>query len=253
MTIVAQAAGSAGCAAMSYGLDRMSRLAGQHLVFDADDTLWESNVIFEQVISDFLDWLEHPQLGRDEIRRILDDIEHANSAAHGYGTKVFTRSLEETFREVAAHEPRAEDLDTIRGLVRRLAWEEIEIIPGVPETLAELAARHDLVLLTKGEREEQQLKIDASGLAELFRRAVIVPEKDVETYRRLVTEERLDPALTWMIGNSPRSDILPAVEAGLRAAHVPHPHTWRLEHAQLPDEHPSVLRLPDFRGLLDYF
>jgi putative hydrolase of the HAD superfamily len=225
----------------------------QHLIFDADDTLWESNVVFEQVISDFLDWVEHPELGRDEIRRILDDIEHANSAAHGYGAKVFARSLEETFREVTAHEPRAEDLDTIRGLVRRLAWEEIEIIPGVPETLAELATRHDLVMLTKGEREEQRLKIEVSGLAGLFRRAVIVPEKDVGTYRRLVEEDGLDPGLTWMIGNSPRSDILPAVEAGLRAAHVPNPHTWRLEQAQLPDAHPAILRLPDFKALLEYF
>jgi putative hydrolase of the HAD superfamily len=228
-------------------------VARQHLIFDADDTLWESNVIFEQVISDFLDWLDHPQLDRDEIRRILDDIEHANSAAHGYGTKVFTRSLEETFREVSAHEPRPEDLDTIRGLTRRLAWEEIEVIAGVPETLAELATRHDLVMLTKGAHDEQQLKVEVSGLAGLFRRAVIVPEKDVDTYRRLVAEDGLDPALTWMIGNSPRSDILPAIEAGLRAAHVPNPHTWRLEHAQLPDEHPAILRLPDFPALLDYF
>src|SRR5919198_1377227 len=76
------------------------------------------------VIPDFLDWLDHPTLDRDEVRRILDDIEHANSAAHGYGTKVFTQSLEETFREVSAHEPRAEDLETVRGLTRRLAWEE---------------------------------------------------------------------------------------------------------------------------------
>ena len=224
----------------------------QHLIFGADDTLWENNVLFEQVTADFLDWLAHPNRDRDQIRHILDDVERANCAAHGYGAKVFTRSLEDTFRRVVSREPRPEDFAAIRRLVERLAWEELDIIPGVQETLAALGTRHDLVLLTKGEREEQALKIEVSGLAHLFRRSVIVPEKDAEVYRGLVADDGLDPARTWMIGNSPRSDIMPAVEAGLRAAYVPHPHTWRLEQSQLPDSHPAILRLPHFRALLEH-
>ena len=135
----------------------------------------------------------------------------------------------------------------------RLAWERLDIIPGVPETLAELGRRHDLLMLTKGEHAEQAGKIERSGLAHLFRRTVITPEKTADTYRDLVAEESLDPARTWMIGNSPRSDILPAVAAGLRGVLVPNPHTLRLEHDDLPDHHDRILHVPDFRSLLEHF
>ena len=129
-----------------------------------------------------------------------------------------------TARRLRAGDLTAADRETIAGLLTRLAWDQLEIIDGVPETLAELRGRHDLLLLTKGNHEEQAHKITRSGLAHLFRRTVITPEKTPDTYRDLVAEESLDPARTWMIGNSPRSDILPAVEAGLRGVFVPHEH-----------------------------
>jgi putative hydrolase of the HAD superfamily len=225
----------------------------QHLIFDADDTLWECNIVFEQVIEEFIAWLDHPALAADEVRAVLDEIERAHSAEHGYGAKVFAVSLEVTAQRLHEREPTAADRGAIARLTARLEWESLEIIPGVPDTLAELGRRHDLLMLTKGEHAEQAGKIERSGLAHLFRRTVITPEKNADTYRELVAEESLDPARTWMVGNSPRSDILPAVAAGLRGVFVPNPHTWRLEHDELPDRHDRILHLPDFRALLQHF
>lgn len=227
--------------------------ARQHLIFDADDTLWENNVIFEQVIADFIAWIDHPQLAPGEVRGILDEVETLHAVEHGYGTKVFTLTLEVTARRLREAELTAADREAIARLITRLAWDQLEIIAGVPETLAQLHGRHDLLLLTKGNREEQAHKIARSGLAHLFRRTVITPEKTAATYRDLVAEESLDPARTWMIGNSPRSDILPAVAAGLRGVFVPHQHTWRLEHDELPEAHDRILQLPHFRALLEHF
>ncbi len=231
----------------------MSLPARQHLIFDADDTLWENNVVFEAVIADFITWIDHPELEPGEVRHILDEVEALHAVEHGYGTQVFALTLEVTARRLRAGELTAADRETIAGLLTRLAWDQLEIIDGVPETLAELRGRHDLLLLTKGNHEEQAHKITRSGLAHLFRRTVITPEKTPDTYRDLVAEESLDPARTWMIGNSPRSDILPAVEAGLHGVFVPHEHTWRLEHSELPATHDRILQLPHFRALLEYF
>jgi putative hydrolase of the HAD superfamily len=135
----------------------------------------------------------------------------------------------------------------------RLRWDRLDIIDGVPETLTQLRRRHDLLLLTKGDQEEQVRKIERSGLAELFRRTLVTPEKTEATYRGVVADERLDARTTWMIGNSPKSDILPAVAAGLRAVFIAHPHTWRLEVVALPENDARILRVATFRDLATLF
>ncbi|MGZ3676849.1 MAG: HAD hydrolase-like protein, partial [Ktedonobacterales bacterium] len=122
------------------------------------------------------------------------------------------------------------------------------------ETLSYLGPRHELILVTKGDVDEQQMKIDASGLAGYFRRAVIVAEKDVATYQSLVEELTVTPADGWMIGNSPRSDINPALAVGLNAVFVPHPHTWRLEHEELqPIDGRQLLTVERFADLRQHF
>jgi putative hydrolase of the HAD superfamily len=126
-------------------------------------------------------------------------------------------------------------------------------MPGVADTLSALGDRHDLLLLTKGQTAEQQRKIDASGLAPLFRSTHIVAEKEPGTYRALVDGERLDATSTWMIGNSPRSDVVAAREAGLRAVFIPHAHTWTLEHTDIDPDDDGVLHLRAFPDLLDHF
>jgi putative hydrolase of the HAD superfamily len=223
---------------------------GQVLIFDADDTLWENNIRFERVIDDFLDWLAHPTLARAQIRAVLDDIERANSATHGYGGKMFLRSLGECFERLCERPATNEERRAIDELAATLADHRVELVPGVAETLEELGARHELLLLTKGNRDEQQGKLDASQLARHFRSIHIVKEKDAGTYLRLAREHSLDLAKTWMIGNSPKSDILPARQAGLSAVFIPNAHTWVLEHDELDER---VLRLAKFPELLDHF
>jgi len=145
------------------------------------------------------------------------------------------------------------DLAAIAELVRRLTWEELEIIDGVPETLDALATRHDLLLLTKGDDEEQRRKIAVSGLAGRFRAALVVAEKDAAAYHDVVAAHDLDPARTWMVGNSPKSDINPALAAGLNAVFVPHERTWHLEHTDLSTGPGKLLRLERFSDLRQHF
>ena len=127
----------------------------QHLIFDADDTLWENNVVFEGVIADFIAWLDHPRLTADDVRSVMDGIEREHAARYGYGTKVFELTLEETVRRMHDGRLTAADARQIALLMARLRWDRLDIIDGVPETLTELRRRHDLLLLTKGDREEQ--------------------------------------------------------------------------------------------------
>lgn len=197
----------------------------QHLLIDADDTLWENNIYFEQAIHQFMAFLDHSSLQPAEIRAVLNEIEHKM----GYGSVNFTRSLLETYRRLAERAVSAEDLEQVSSFGETIARHPIEIMEGVQETLTYLAPRHQLVLLTKGDEEEQKLKLENSGLTAYFTAILVVPEKDQTTYHRMVHELSLDPALTWMVGNSPRSDINPALAAGLNAVFIPHPHTWQLE------------------------
>lgn len=230
-----------------------ARQQPQSLIFDADDTLWENNVLFERVIEDYLDWLAHPTLDRTDIRVLLNEIEAANIVAEGYGSRVFLKSLADLFERLSerpADEAEAKQLD---ALAAAFVLGQVELIPGVADTLGELAERHDLYLLTKGDHEEQQRKVDASGLAHHFRQVHIVPEKDVSAYLALVQEHDLEPARTWMIGNSPKSDILPARRAGLNAVFIPNASTWVLEHAVLDPDDDKVLHVSGFTELLRHF
>ena len=224
-----------------------------HLIFDADDTLWEANILFERAIDDFITWIAHPTLDPVSIRATLHDIEAANSVAHGYGTRVFLRSLHECFEHLLERPPTSEDQARIEALAAPLLAHEIEPIDDVEETLVALGTRHDLLLLTKGDEREQQSKIVVSGLGDHFRRIVIVPEKTTEVYVRLVETERLDPARTWMIGNSPKSDINPALGAGLNAVYVPHERTWHLEKTELATGPGQLLKVARFANLREVF
>ena len=225
----------------------------QHLILDADDTLWENNVYFERAIGDFLAFLNHSTVTPAEVRTTLDEIERANILHHGYGAAAFARSLRTCFERLSERQVREDDVARIAELGERILRQEIEIIDGVPETLASLASRHDLLLFTKGHPEEQRLKIDRSGLADFFREAVVAGEKDEAAYRTLVEAHGLDPSRTWMIGNSPKSDINPALAAGLNAVFVPHDQTWGLERQELASGPGRLLVLERFADLLAHF
>ena len=226
-----------------------------HLIFDADDTLWENNIHFERAIEDFLDFLAHSTLSRAEVRAVLDEIELANFRVHGYGSAAFTRNLQQCYEHLAERKIDDADLRTVMTFGERILAQPMELIEGVEETLALLAARHDLTLMTKGHPEEQQLKIDRSGLNGYFRHAEVVPEKDPAAYQTLVAKLALDPARTWMIGNSPKSDVNASLAAGLNAVFIPHHATWRLEEQALNgDAGPGrLLVLERFRDLGRHF
>jgi putative hydrolase of the HAD superfamily len=229
------------------------RFTDQVLILDADDTLWENNVRFERVIDDFLDWLEHPTRDRAVIRAVLDDVEAANSVAHGYGARVFLRSLGECLERLTERPATDEECRRLDDLAAALLDHRVDLVPGVSETLDDLSARHDLILLTKGDLAEQEGKLQASGLRPHFSSVHIVPEKDVETYHALVTELSLPLAATWMIGNSPRSDVLPARQAGMRAVFLPNDNTWVLEHTDIDPADEGILTIEVFPDLLRHF
>jgi putative hydrolase of the HAD superfamily len=221
-----------------------------HLFIDADDTLWENNIYFEQAIHSFITFLDHSQRTREEVRAVLDEVERLM----GYGVTNFTSSLVETYQRLTEQELREEDVQQVRQFGESIRTHPMQFLDGVKETLDYLSARHDLVLLTKGDLEEQKLKVERSGIEASFRQVVIVQEKDVATYYQVVSELRVDPKYTWMVGNSPRSDINPALAAGLNAVYIPHPHTWHLEHEEVQDAGDGrVLTLSTFADLRSYF
>lgn len=227
--------------------------ARQHLIIDADDTLWENNVYFERAIEEFIDFLDHSSLSRADVRAVLNEIERANAKSHGYGSAVFTRNLRDCYQRLAQREIADDDLATVMRFGDRILSHPMELIDGVEQTLTALSARHSLVLFTKGNREEQQRKIDLSGIAAYFIRQVIVAEKDVPAYLHLLGELACDPDQTWMIGNSPKSDINPALAAGLNAVFIPHEQTWSLEHDELADGPGQLLVLQRFVELASHF
>jgi putative hydrolase of the HAD superfamily len=203
------------------------------LLIDADDTLWENNIYFERAFDAFCDFLDHSSLTPTQVRDVLNEIELVNAKIHGYGSMKFGRNLQQAYQHLAEREIRDPDLRHVLSLAERILEQPVEIIEGVEETLGYLAERHDLTLFTKGSRDEQLLKIDRSQLGRFFSHTAVVKEKDAAAYSHSVAERGLDRNLTWMIGNSPKSDINPALEAGLSAVLVPHPHTWVLEHQDL--------------------
>ena len=231
----------------------MSRQECQHLIIDADDTLWENNIYFERAFEKFCDFLAHSSMSPDEVRAVLDEIETVNNKIHGYGTANFTRNLTECYHKLVERDVRAEDLPMIMSFTEQILYHPIELIPGVEETLEYLSSRHDLTLFTKGNPEEQKLKVDRSGLAIHFGHTAIVKEKDAASYAELIRERRMVPARSWMIGNSPKSDINPALEAGINAVFVPHEHTWRLEHEEVRESNGRLLKLDRFAELKNYF
>lgn len=225
-----------------------------NLVFDADDTLWDSNIHFLEAFDFFAAAVGDAVLGvsRVEIHAAVRRAEMRLIKTHGYGRRPYVMALHRAAAELA---PAGHDglRDEIERIGAHLLERDCALLPGVEPTLAELSQRHRLLIFTKGQRDEQLQKLARSGLGPLFNRVETPREKDVDAYRRLMRDADLDPSLTFMIGNSPRSDINPAVAAGLRAVFIPHPHTWDLEHEEIKDAGDRIIELNSFRRLVEVF
>jgi putative hydrolase of the HAD superfamily len=228
----------------------MARLT---LLIDADDTLWENNIFFEKAIEDFISQLEHLGYTRDYVRHILNETERRNIRQHGYGVRSFRRSLEDTYLKLAGNSARREIVKEIERMAKELEATPPHILDGVPETLVYLAKHHRLILLTKGEPAEQAAKVERSGLQSYFESIEIVLEKDCSTYDRMIGEFKIVKSHGWMVGNSPRSDINPALQCGLNAVFIPHASTWELEKAEVESGSGKLLILSTFRELRAHF
>ena len=231
------------------------RLQQQTLLIDADDTLWENNIYFEQAISSFISYLDHRVHTPEEVRERLNICERKTIAANGYGLKSFRKSLVECFEQLSGAPATAEKHDRIVSFVQAIADAEIELRSGVAETLPQLSERHRCILVTKGDDIEQRDKLERSGLAKHFAAVEVLAEKNEAAYRRIAQHHRCDAACTWMIGNSPKSDINPALAAGLNAVFLFHHSTWALEHEELSNAPAGqrLLQLSDFADLAGYF
>lgn len=229
----------------------------QVLLVDADDTLWETNLKFEHTVAAFCRLLTPLGYPEEHIRRLVDSTERANIGRRGYGAGSFLLTLEEVYLSLAGHRAQPPHLEEIRRFSRLLMEEPPRLYDGVSDTLAYLAPRHRLLCFTKGDTAEQGRKLTASGLERFFQGREIVSEKNEAAYRTLVARHRLPPGEVWMVGNSPRSDINPALAAGLNAVYIPSAHNWEYENEEIPRGGETaggcLLVLKSFRDLQEFF
>jgi putative hydrolase of the HAD superfamily len=229
----------------------------QTLLIDADDTLWENNIYFERAIADFISFLNHREFTPLQVRERLNEVERDSIRTHGYGIHSFANALCNTFECLSVESLTAELREKIRSFALRIAEKPVEIIAGVPETLQHLTGReHHLILMTKGNPAEQISKIERSGLKNYFSAIEVVAEKNAGAYHAVADKYGLDADVTWMIGNSPRSDVNPALEAGLHAIFVPHDMTWVLEHEEISSPSRAgqkLLKIERFSDLQKHF
>lgn len=225
------------------------------LLIDADDTLWENDRYYRAATARLTALLAGLGVDPARVQPLVDHYEQRHIASGGFGPTSFTAALVDTYRHLLrelGHTPDAAGEAEVRACAERLFDPRVELFADVPQTLAALSTRCTLVLVTKGEEQFQLAKLAGSGLAPYFEHARVLRHKDAAAYRDLVAELRLDPAETWMVGNSPRSDINPALSAGLGAVYIPSPHTWAQELEPLA-ESPRLCQLRRFAELAGLF
>jgi putative hydrolase of the HAD superfamily len=205
----------------------------QTLLIDADDTLWANNVYFERAIANFISFLNHQEFTPKQVRAVLNEVERECIVTHGYGLHSFAQALVNTFERLAVEPVTPAIHEIIHGMAHEIASHPLEIFDGVPETLSYLAGRHHLIMMTKGNITEQSGKVERSGLKDYFAAVEIVAEKDADAYRTVIEKYALITDETWMIGNSPVSDINPALAIGLNAVFIPYNLTWVLENDEV--------------------
>jgi len=201
--------------------------------FDADDTLWHNENIFENVHERYYTLLaKHHDAAT--VERALYDTEMRNLELYGYGIKGFMLSAIETAISLTEGKVGTGEIRELIGLGREMLEHPVELLPHARETLETLAERHRLILITKGDLRDQERKLAKSGIARYFAAIEIVSEKDKGTYERILARHGIEPRLFLMVGNSVKSDILPVLELGGLGVHVPYRITWGHEKAETP-------------------
>ncbi|HLZ94618.1 MAG TPA: HAD family hydrolase [Candidatus Dormibacteraeota bacterium] len=201
------------------------------LAFDGDDTLWHNESHFRLTQDEFGELMRRHVPDIDADARLFA-TEMRNLGIYGYGIKSFTLSMLETAIEVTEGRIPVPDLEVILGWGKRMLQEPTELLDGVAETLQGLGRRYPLLLITKGDLFDQESKLARSGLGEVFQGVEILSDKNVESYRAVLARRGIEPESLLMVGNSLRSDVLPVVEMGARAVHIPYHVTWRHEEVE---------------------
>lgn len=222
------------------------------VALDADDTLWHSEVYFERTQRRFKELIgRYVDPEQVDIDGTLVEVEHRNLEAYGYGIKGFTLSMIEAAIEITDGSIGVDEIDQIMASGRAMLGHPVDLIEGVDQAIDELdAAGYRLLLVTKGDLHHQERKIAASGIADRFERLEIVAEKDPDTYRRVIESTGVEPARFCMVGNSVRSDVLPVLEIGAHAVHIPYAVTWAHEHADHDGTVPTLETIADLPGWL---
>ncbi len=216
--------------------------------FDADDTLWQNETFYRMTEERFRDLVAGHVDDQDLSARLLE-AETRNLAVYGFGIKGFTLSMIETAIEVTGGTVPASVIGEILMAGRDMLGHPVETLPHARETLEELAGAYQIVLITKGDLFDQERKLAQSGLGELFDAVEIVSDKSATTYTRIFSQHGDGAVRAMMVGNSLRSDVIPAIEAGSWGVYVPHDLTWALEHAEPPQQAPRFRRLADLGAL----
>jgi putative hydrolase of the HAD superfamily len=199
--------------------------------FDADDTLWHNESIFEKTHERYRALLARYH-DASTVDATLFATEMRNLDLYGYGVKGFTLSAIETAIQLTAGKISAEEIQQLIGLGREMLAHPVELLEGAAETLAGLAGNHHLWVITKGDLRDQERKLAKSGLAEHFERVEIVSEKNEATYAGIFRRHQIPPQNFLMVGNSMKSDILPVLALGGAGAYVPYRITWAAEHVE---------------------
>jgi putative hydrolase of the HAD superfamily len=229
-------------------------LSPQTLLIDADDTLWENNIYFERAIARFISFLNHHEFSPEQVREVLNDVERECIVKHGYGLHSFAHALVDTFERLSVEPVTPELHAQINSFAHTIADHPIEFCPRFGNAAVSFgpAPSHpdDQRRNRRADRKDRALRIER-----LFCATEIVAEKDAAAYQALVEKYELAHDSTWMIGNSPKSDINPALAAGLHAVFVPHGNTWILEHDELNAAPPPqrLLIVGRFAELREHF
>lgn len=218
--------------------------------FDADDTLWQNEQFFRFSEEQFQSLLSGYAEG-DHISERLLEAEKRNLKFYGFGIKGFTLSMIETAIEITGGKVPAETIEQILTIGREMLSHPVETLPHVMETLESLADDYCLVLITKGDLFDQERKLAQSGLGDFFKQVEIVSDKTATTYRRIFHQSGGGPERAVMVGNSLKSDIVPAIAAGSYGIYVPHALTWVLEHVEAPRDAPRFREITDLSELPD--
>ena len=205
--------------------------------FDADDTLWQNEQYYKLTEKTFVNLLTEFAQGYDISQRLLE-AEKRNLAHYGFGIKGFTLSMIETALEITEGRAPGRVIGDILAIGRELLSHPVDTLPHVHETLETLSGDYFLVLITKGDLFDQERKLAQSGLGDYFDAVEIVSDKSATTYRRIFSRLGDTPERAMMVGNSLKSDIVPAIAAGAFGVFVPHELTWVLENVEKPVEAP---------------